>query len=240
MRRDLVIGGISAAVIHAVILFGFHLGSQAVALPFGETPEAIEVSLVAGPTDEPAAATATAPAEEPPPPDPTPPDSTPPPEPAPTQPDPVPAPAASEPSPTAQPPHPPIREPAPKSHPHASVSARAHTEAPAGNPNPTSLATGLPGGAKGGKSHARYRTNPNPEYPTAARTQHQEGVVLLSVEVSAEGRPTSISLARSSGFPLLDQAAIAGVRRWTFDPARAAGFPIASTEQVPVRFRLDR
>jgi protein TonB len=65
-------------------------------------------------------------------------------------------------------------------------------------------------------------------------------VVILTVQVSAEGRPTSISLTRSSGFPLLDQAAIIGVRRWTFEPGRAAGFSIASTVQVPVRFKLKR
>jgi protein TonB len=67
---------------------------------------------------------------------------------------------------------------------------------------------------------------------------HQQGLVLLSVEVGADGRPQDVSLKHSSGFSALDQAAIQAVRRWSFEPARVAGMTIASRVDVPVRFSL--
>ena len=85
---------------------------------------------------------------------------------------------------------------------------------------------------------ARYRSNPRPPYPEEARRLHQEGVVLLSVEVSEEGLPMNVSLKHSSGSNLLDQAAIQAVKRWTFEPARAGALPVASRVDVPVRFSL--
>ena len=58
--------------------------------------------------------------------------------------------------------------------------------------------------------------------------------------MSAEGRATSVSLVRSSGFPRLDAAAVEGVRRWTFAPAQAAGLAIPSRVEVPVTFSLSQ
>jgi protein TonB len=84
----------------------------------------------------------------------------------------------------------------------------------------------------------RYRVNPAPEYPIASRRRREEGIVLVKVTVEASGVPSAISLATSSGYPLLDAAAIDAVRRWTFDPARAAGVPVSSLVTVPVRFSL--
>lgn len=84
----------------------------------------------------------------------------------------------------------------------------------------------------------RYRTNPIPEYPIPSRRRREEGIVLLDVAVDADGKPSSISLNRSSGYPLLDRAALDAVRRWTFEPARAGGVPMFSRVVVPVRFSL--
>ena len=84
----------------------------------------------------------------------------------------------------------------------------------------------------------RYRSTPPPEYPPAARQQHQEGVVLLEVAVGADGRPGQIGVKQSSGFPLLDRAAVTAVHRWTFEPARTAGLPVESHVEIPIRFRL--
>jgi protein TonB len=83
---------------------------------------------------------------------------------------------------------------------------------------------------------ARYRSNPAPDYPPACRRRHEEGVVLVSVQVEADGRPSSISLKQSSGHRLLDEAALDAVRRWTFEPALADGVPVSSVALVPVRF----
>jgi protein TonB len=61
---------------------------------------------------------------------------------------------------------------------------------------------------------------------------------MLAVEVTADGRAGSVRLSQSSGFPVLDAAALQAVRRWTFDPARNLGMAVASQVEVPVRFDL--
>jgi periplasmic protein TonB len=85
----------------------------------------------------------------------------------------------------------------------------------------------------------RYRTNPKPDYPIACLRRREEGVVLLNVAVDGGGTPTAIWLNRSSGYPLLDRAALDAVRRWTFEPARSGGVPMFSQVVVPVRFSLE-
>ena len=65
-------------------------------------------------------------------------------------------------------------------------------------------------------------------------------MVLVSVEVGTDGRASDVTLARSSGFPLLDAAALQAVRRWRFEPAQAGGLPVSSRVEVPVRFSLAR
>ena len=85
-----------------------------------------------------------------------------------------------------------------------------------------------------------YRSNPRPEYPVACRRRHEEGEVRVSVTVSPDGRPLRVSLAKSSGHPLLDQAALDAVRTWTFEPARASELAVTSEVVVPVRFSLSQ
>jgi protein TonB len=86
----------------------------------------------------------------------------------------------------------------------------------------------------------RYRVNPAPEYPIASRRRREEGVVMVKVTVEPNGAPSAISIATSSGHPLLDAAALDAVRRWTFDPARAGGVPVSSLVTVPLRFSLSQ
>jgi protein TonB len=64
--------------------------------------------------------------------------------------------------------------------------------------------------------------------------------VRLTIAVSADGRPLRVSLAKSSGHSLLDQAAIEAVRGWTFEPARASEIAVPSEVVVPVRFSLSQ
>jgi protein TonB len=85
---------------------------------------------------------------------------------------------------------------------------------------------------------AAYLRTPEPAYPVSAREEGEEGVVLLRVRISRSGQPEEIVLDRSSGFPALDRAAIAGVKRWSFTPARRGDEPIEAWMQVPIRFRL--
>ena len=84
-----------------------------------------------------------------------------------------------------------------------------------------------------------YRSSPSPIYPDEARRSHQQGVVLLNVEVSSDGRPQEVILKKSSSFRSLDDAAIQAVHRWTFIPAYDGGVPIKSRVDVPVKFSIE-
>jgi protein TonB len=73
--------------------------------------------------------------------------------------------------------------------------------------------------------------NPPPEYPATARRRHLEGTVVVRVEVAATGAVVACRLAQSSGHAVLDDAALAAVRRWRF-----AGGP--GVAEVPFAFVL--
>jgi periplasmic protein TonB len=83
-----------------------------------------------------------------------------------------------------------------------------------------------------------YLKNPPPPYPETARRKKQEGMVLLTVELNELGKPISVQVESSSGFRVLDDAAVRAVSKWRFAPARIGSIPIASTAKVPIRFQL--
>lgn len=78
---------------------------------------------------------------------------------------------------------------------------------------------------------------PSPKYPSQALRNGEHGTVMVSVEIDAEGVPTSVDVARSSGSRLLDRAALDAVRRWRFRPAMADGHPTSGRVQVPISFQ---
>ncbi|GAB6081367.1 hypothetical protein JCM30471_02810 [Desulfuromonas carbonis] len=82
-------------------------------------------------------------------------------------------------------------------------------------------------------------SNPPPAYPRQAREQGWAGSVWLQIRIGSSGGVETVHLEQSSGYPLLDEAAIEAVRNWKFEPARQAGQAIATTVRVPIRFRLD-
>jgi protein TonB len=83
-----------------------------------------------------------------------------------------------------------------------------------------------------------YLINPEPPYPALARQRHQEGLVLLLVKVTPQGRVGQVEIKQSSGFSLLDTAAWQAVRDWKFEPARIGSLAVESEIEVPVRFEL--
>ncbi|HEY1718710.1 MAG TPA: energy transducer TonB [Verrucomicrobiae bacterium] len=83
-----------------------------------------------------------------------------------------------------------------------------------------------------------YLKNPEPVYPELARRRHQEGLVLLAVKITAQGRAGRVEIKKSSGFSLLDNAAVEAVRDWEFQPARIGSLALESEIEVPVRFEL--
>ncbi|MDI6725490.1 MAG: TonB family protein, partial [Smithellaceae bacterium] len=60
------------------------------------------------------------------------------------------------------------------------------------------------------------RENGAPIYPSLARQRGYEGVVVLAVEVLATGAIGNIKLKKTSGYVMLDQAALEAVRSWRF------------------------
>ncbi|MCW8836598.1 MAG: energy transducer TonB, partial [Rhodospirillales bacterium] len=98
-----------------------------------------------------------------------------------------------------------------------------------------------PGGAEAyvpPDSRSAYLRNPKPSYPLAARKRQMEGLVLLTVEVSADGRPLSVRVTQSSRHSMLDNAALKAVSKWRFVPATRFGKPVCATIEVPVKFQL--
>jgi len=80
--------------------------------------------------------------------------------------------------------------------------------------------------------------NPPPRYPILARRRGWQGTVLLSVQIQKNGRAGSIAIEKSSGYSILDKAALRAVSRYQFVPGQQDGRPIAMRVRVPVHFRL--
>lgn len=80
--------------------------------------------------------------------------------------------------------------------------------------------------------------NRPPAYPEMARRNGWQGLCMVRVTVGADGKVGGVSLAKSSGFGILDQAALAAVKRWKFSPRQTRGVASASTVEVPVNFSL--
>ncbi|HLP99000.1 MAG TPA: energy transducer TonB [Sideroxyarcus sp.] len=86
---------------------------------------------------------------------------------------------------------------------------------------------------------ADYLNNPRPPYPAVARRMGYHGKVVLNVEVLAEGKAGEVKLHQSSGFAILDNAALQTVKSWRFTPARRFGQPVTQWFLVPIKFSLE-
>lgn len=70
------------------------------------------------------------------------------------------------------------------------------------------------------------------KYPPKAVREHHQGVVIVRVELAADGSVTDDSVSQSSGFSELDRSALEAVRGWHFDPH------LGLSQRVPVHFNL--
>ena len=85
---------------------------------------------------------------------------------------------------------------------------------------------------------ARYARTVPPRYPGKARRAGWEGTTVLKVRVDPAGAPDRVAVDRTSGFDILDAAAVKAVRRWRFHPARRGIDAVPSWVRVPVAFKL--
>lgn len=117
-------------------------------------------------------------------------------------------------------------------------------EPPAKDSPPTAVETPTPVQKKpdtfiAPSSDAEYLHNPEPDYPLIARRRGWQGLTLLEVTVSVEGRPLSVRIKKSSGHDALDNAALATVKGfYRFAPASRNGEKVEATVDVPIRFSL--
>ena len=87
--------------------------------------------------------------------------------------------------------------------------------------------------------NAAYLDNPAPYYPSISRRLGEQGLVLLKVQVTADGAVGSVELQTGSGSNRLDQAALEAVKKWRFTPAKRGEQAVSASVVVPVRFSLE-
>ncbi|MDO9140206.1 MAG: energy transducer TonB [Methylobacter sp.] len=87
--------------------------------------------------------------------------------------------------------------------------------------------------------NAAYLNNPTPNYPSISRRLGEQGLVLLLVQVTADGTAGSVELQTGSGSSRLDQAALEAVKKWRFTPAKRGEQPVSASVVVPVRFSIE-
>lgn len=88
------------------------------------------------------------------------------------------------------------------------------------------------------KAYPLYSHNPPPVYPRSALIRALEGTVELSVMVDKQGNVKDLCLKKSSGYSVLDQAAMDSVRRWVFEPGKIGGRQTEMWVIVPMIFRI--
>lgn len=86
---------------------------------------------------------------------------------------------------------------------------------------------------------ADYLRNPKPAYPPLSKRLNEQGTVVHSVLIGADGQPVSARLVKSSGFDRLDKAAYEAVMQWRYVPGKRQGVPEAMTFNVPIKWVLE-
>lgn len=112
------------------------------------------------------------------------------------------------------------------------------TPAPPAPPAPVASPPPPPEPVTEPRGYAGYRNNPPPDYPALAQDRGLQGQVILKVRVLASGKPESVTVDKTSGHKILDDAAIKAVTAWTFDPAKRGQTPIDGWVKVPLNFKL--
>jgi protein TonB len=160
----------------------------------------------------------------------------------------APAPKAAEPAPKPRP----ARERRATPPPTAAHASAPHAAPPAGatvldagaDPSPPSVGAASGSGVGRGSAAGiepgwmpRGGAQPAPKYPETARRRGAQGTAQVALRLAANGRVADVRLHRSSGDARLDDAALAGVRRWRYDEPPSADW----TERwfvVPIEFHL--
>lgn len=84
------------------------------------------------------------------------------------------------------------------------------------------------------------RIQPQPDYPALAKRGEQQGTAVVRVRVSEQGVVQAAQLVASTGYRLLDEAAMAAALKGEYEPAKSAvGKAVPATMSLPIRFVLE-
>lgn len=101
------------------------------------------------------------------------------------------------------------------------------------------LPSATSGSSVSGSGSPIFVGNIPPRYPDVAVQNRWEGDVMLLLHIDAYGRVFKVEVLHGSGHAVLDEEAVAAIRRWIGQPAKRNGVPVESTAQLPVHFRLN-
>jgi len=77
-----------------------------------------------------------------------------------------------------------------------------------------------------------------PEYPSSSVERGEEGVVMLSFKLDANGAVQGSEVLNSSGSTMLDDAALRALSKCHFEPATEDGAPVVSVAKMRFRWHL--
>jgi protein TonB len=75
-------------------------------------------------------------------------------------------------------------------------------------------------------------------YPEVSVRLNEEGTTTLSMKVMPDGSVTNVTVAKSSGYSRLDDAAVSCAGRWRYKPASQDGNPVEMNWQANVQWKL--
>jgi TonB family protein len=75
-----------------------------------------------------------------------------------------------------------------------------------------------------------------PQYPVEARHAEQSGDVVLRFIIDSHGNVTNTSIEKSSGYPILDNAAATALKTCRYEPAVKAGVAVESGADITYRW----
>lgn len=88
-----------------------------------------------------------------------------------------------------------------------------------------------------GVQNAKLLFGPKPDYPPLAKQARISGTVRLQAFVATDGRIRSLQVL--SGHPMLVQAALNAVQRWTYKPTLLNNEPVEVLTEIQVNFVLN-
>jgi protein TonB len=83
-----------------------------------------------------------------------------------------------------------------------------------------------------------FKTQVKADYPEAAKHSGVEGVVMLQVDVDAQGAVMNVMVVQGLGFGC-DEAAVNAMKQSTFTPGYAGSEAVPVRIKIPYRFKIN-